>query len=284
MVQDLIIYFGIVFGLSIIFSIFMRVTGGRQSKYINLAVLAFFFPAIAVLVMAVGFQSPLSNAGWGRFSLGWLLAALFIFPLAIHLITLPVQAFINKMRLPWLDGLKPAEDGLYHMTGTIKWGVITKRQLVYRLLQNPLIGVALVSFFAFFEVIGWRAWMLPRLLNLFDMRMGVLISAIIWSAWHIPFVFGGIQKIEGVTTWIMVTVYPLGLVGAGIVLGWLWIESQSIWIVTLAHGALNNWGQYAFKFMKEASEDAPGVHENVVLLTAVNLTLLVLGLIIFSFI
>ena len=61
-VQDLIIYLGIVFGLSIIFSVFMRMTGGRQSKSINLAVLAFFFPAIAVLVKAVGFQSPLSNA------------------------------------------------------------------------------------------------------------------------------------------------------------------------------------------------------------------------------
>ena len=39
---------------------------------------------------------------------------------------------------------------------------------------------------------------------------------------------------------------------AGLILGWLWLRAESIWLVANAHGALNNWGQYAVTYMKES--------------------------------
>ncbi|MCB9008601.1 MAG: CPBP family intramembrane metalloprotease [Ardenticatenaceae bacterium] len=276
-VQTVSIFVGIAFGLSIILSIATGATGGAKSKMTRFALIAFFFPAIAVLIMTFGFDAPIDDAGWGRFPFTWLLVALFIFPLAIHLVALPVQAAINNNSLPWQKWLTPDEAGFYQ---TPKGNTLTRPGLVSSILQNALIGVVLVSFFAFFEEIGWRAWMLPRLMDSFDLRTAVFISALIWSLWHVPFVFGGIQQIEGVPTRVMLILYPLGLVGAGIVLGWLWLNSRSIWIVTLAHGALNNWGQFAFKYMEDSPPKETGFHSNVVLLTAVNLTLVALGLII----
>ena len=276
-VQTVSIFVGIAFGLSIILSIATGATGGAKSKITRFALIAFFFPAIAVLIMTFGFDAPINDAGWGRFPFTWLLVALFIFPLAIHLVALPVQAAINNNSLPWQKWLTPDEAGFYQ---TPKGNTLTRPRLVSSILQNALIGVVLVSFFAFFEEIGWRAWMLPRLMDSFDLRTAVFISALIWSLWHVPFVFGGIQQIEGVPTRVMLILYPLGLVGAGIVLGWLWLNSRSIWIVTLAHGALNNWGQFAFKYMEDSPPKETGFHSNVVLLTAVNLTLVALGLII----
>ena len=276
-VQTVSIFVGIAFGLSIILSIATGATGGAKSKITRFALIAFFFPAIAVLIMTFGFDAPIDDAGWGRFPFTWLLVALFIFPQAIHLVALPVQAAINNNSLPWQKWLTPDEAGFYK---TPKGNTLTRQGLVSSILQNALIGVVLVSFFAFFEEIGWRAWMLPRLMDSFDLRTAVFISALIWSLWHVPFVFGGIQQIEGVPTRVMLILYPLGLVGAGIVLGWLWLNSRSIWIVTLAHGALNNWGQFAFKYMEDSPPKETGFHSNVVLLTAVNLTLVALGLII----
>ena len=41
----------------------------------------------------------------------------------------------------------------------------------------------------------------------------------------------------------------MGVFGSGLIIGWLWLRTESIWIVAIAHGALNNWGQYAFKFV-----------------------------------
>jgi membrane protease YdiL (CAAX protease family) len=66
-------------------------------------------------------------------------------------------------------------------------------------------------------------------------------------------------------------IMPIGHIGAGMVLGWLWLRTESIWMVSLAHGALNNWGQYAFKYMQGFGE------WDVYLLSAGNLALFALG-------
>jgi membrane protease YdiL (CAAX protease family) len=277
--QAISIFLGITFSLSIILSVATGATGGSKSKITRFALIAFFFPAVAVLIMTFGFDAPIDDAGWSRFSVRWLPVALFAFPFAVHIVALPVQAFINNNMLPWQKWLTPGEDGLYH---TPKGDMLTRKGLAGRILKNAIIGVVLVSIFAFFEEIGWRAWMLPRLIDSFNVRTAVFVSSIIWALWHVPFVFGGIQQIEGVPTGVMLMLYPLGLVGAGNVLGWLWVNSHSIWIVTLAHGVLNNWGQFAFKYMEDSPPKEIGIHDNVVLLTAVNVALLALGLIFLS--
>jgi membrane protease YdiL (CAAX protease family) len=57
-----------------------------------------------------------------------------------------------------------------------------------------------------------------------------------------------------------------------LILGWLWIETESIWIVALAHGALNAWGQYAFKFMT-----GPGQLRDALVLTTGGIALTAVG-------
>jgi hypothetical protein len=63
-----------------------------------------------------------------------------------------------------------------------------------------------------------------------------------------------------------------GIVGSGLIIGWLWMRTESIWIVALAHGALNDWGQYAFKYMRDI-----GVRDQIIVLEAGSLALLVAG-------
>jgi hypothetical protein len=52
---------------------------------------------------------------------------------------------------------------------------------------------------------------------------------------------------------------PIVIIGAGLIIGWLWVRTESIWMVALAHGALNNWGQYAFKFMRGPGQLGDGL-------------------------
>jgi GrpB-like predicted nucleotidyltransferase (UPF0157 family) len=59
--------------------------------------------------------------------------------------------------------------------------------------------------------------------------------------------------------------------GASLVLGWLWVRTESLWIVAIAHGALNNWGQLAFKYIRAFDSEAT-------VLAAGNGALLLLGL------
>jgi hypothetical protein len=59
----------------------------------------------------------------------------------------------------------------------------------------------------------------------------------------VPYALAGIQHLDGV---------PLGIIGSGLVIGWFWLRNESICIAAIAHGALNNRGQYAFKFASVA--------------------------------
>lgn len=54
-------------------------------------------------------------------------------------------------------------------------------------------------------------------------------------------------------------------------MAWLWLRTESIWLVAIAHGALNNWGQYALKYMKESVTP----DTDLLTLTAGSLALLV---------
>ncbi len=115
--------------------------------------------------------------------------------------------------------------------------------------------------------------MLPRLIKKFNVKKGIIIGAFIWALWHVPFILSGISYINNVPYIILLV--PVGTFGAGIIISWLWLKTKSIWIVSLAHGSLNNWGQYAFKYMQDSKSS-----DSILLLIGVEASLLVMGLVI----
>jgi membrane protease YdiL (CAAX protease family) len=171
--------------------------------------------------------------------------------------------------------LTPQADGLYHTPASRGWGALAIQGLVGRIAINAAVGLTVVSTLAFFEEVGWRVWLLPRLAHRLGGRGAVVITSFIWAFWHIPFAFSGIRHLEGVTATRTAIIMAIRITGAGLVIGWLWLRTESIWIVSLAHGALNNWGQYAFKFIQTSVEhDA----SNALVLAAGNVMLLALGI------
>ncbi len=141
-------------------------------------------------------------------------------------------------------------------------------------------GALVVTILAFFEEIGWRAWLVPRLEGRMGARWAVVVTAIIWGFWHVPFQLSGIQHIDGVSPVRLALLAPFGIMTTGLIIGWLWLRTKNVWLVAIAHGALNNWGQYAFKYMKDAV--GPNLQEQVArdlqVLNAGSLALLVLGI------
>ncbi|MGH9161153.1 MAG: CPBP family intramembrane glutamic endopeptidase, partial [Vicinamibacteraceae bacterium] len=56
---------------------------------------------------------------------------------------------------------------------------------------NIVVGLIASSTLAFFEEAGWRAWMLPRLVQRMGPRRGIVVSAMIRAFWHTPFALSG---------------------------------------------------------------------------------------------
>jgi membrane protease YdiL (CAAX protease family) len=145
---------------------------------------------------------------------------------------------------------------------------------------NIVVGLAANSTLDFFEEVGWRAWMLPQLMERMSARRAVVVSALIWAFWHAPFAIGGIHDLPGIPPLLIVVIGPVAITGAGLVIGWLWVRTGSIWIVALAHGAFNNWGQYAFKFMGD--EGPGGEPRDMLVMLAGGAALVVVGIILLT--
>ena len=115
------------------------------------------------------------------------------------------------------------------------------------LLKSPLIFLSWLTPVMIFggglEEIGWRGFLLPKLLEKFSPFKSSLIIGIIWSLWHLPlwFVVGTPQQH---TSFIP---FALSCIASSFVLTYIYIETNSIWLCILFH-ALDNACSYVFEY------------------------------------
>ena len=246
-------FVAITYGLSILMSLVVGFTGGPESPFVWLGFVAMLIPALAVLILRGAAGERVDSMGWDRFPLVYLPISLLLIPVVMHVAMVPLVAFLEG-EMPWQDWLTRGADGLYHSPESRGWGALSVDQLAGRIALNAGVGILVVTVLAFFEELGWRAWLLPRLVRQFGARRAIVTGAAIWAFWHTPFALSGVHFLEDVSTATTAAILPIGHMGAGLVIGWLWLRTESIWMVSLAHGALNNWGQYVFKFMEGFGE------------------------------
>jgi uncharacterized protein len=268
--RTILLFVGTAYALAIVLSLIVGFTGGYQSKVIGLGYTSMLIPAIAVVVVTAATHEPWPSLDWNRLPLRYLPTALLLMPLTLHAVMLPAAAFAGVLH--WQAWLTPHADGFYHTPSSRGWGVLTTAGLVSRLAVNAAVGLVVVSVLALFEEVGWRAWLLPRLSARVGARRAVILAALIWAFWHTPFALSGIHHLDGSPTGLTVLIMPIGITGAGLIVGWLWMRTESILLVSIAHGALNNWGQYAFKFT-----DGPGRPIDALVLGAGGVALVGVG-------
>ncbi|AXL10876.1 CPBP family intramembrane metalloprotease [Microbacterium foliorum] len=96
--------------------------------------------------------------------------------------------------------------------------------------------------FAFAEEVGWRGWLLPRLLPL-GVWPALVLSGAIWGLWHAPLILLGYNF--GRPDLLGLGMMVLACVLFGIILGWLRLRSTSIWPAVIAHSAFNATASFA---------------------------------------
>ena len=111
--------------------------------------------------------------------------------------------------------------------------LLTIIQIIAALTFAPLFN----TIFALGEELGWRGFLLPELLPLGQWK-AVLIGGVIWGLWHAPAIWQG-HNYPTVEPWIGVLLMIVFTLLAGIILSWLYLETQSPWAPALGHGALN---------------------------------------------
>lgn len=212
---------------------------------VTLAVMA--TPAIAALVVVSLVERPSHRARalglWPLTPVRRLLgysALGIVGSIALVLVALPIGALLGVYPADVVhfsayqevldEQLRSAGVGLPMSTGTL---------VALQLALLPLAAVInLVP--ALGEELGWRGWLLPRLMPLGPVP-ALLVSGVVWGVWHAPLVLLG-YNYPNAPGWLGV----LAMVGmctlVGALLGWLRLRSGSVWPAALAHAALNGAG------------------------------------------
>ena len=194
-----------------------------------------FTPTVSVLLTTL-----LAGAGWKE-----LLANFHLKPrlrqnkgryLAVWLLT-PVVAYLGAavyfQLFPQQFTLQSALAVESGMQGT-DYIAFLATMIPLAVLVNPLMGLPQ----CLGEELAWRGWLLPKLTERFGQLRAVLLTGLVWGIWHAPVVAMGYNYGEG---------HPLANVAAmvlfclvlGVIQGFLFWRTDSIWGPVLFHAAVN---------------------------------------------
>lgn len=255
------LFLAISFTLAWLFALPLWFGEGLASPWFMLVAVAIMMtPAIAALIVVFFVERPAQRARalgltpfrpLGRFIAYCALG--IVVPIGLVLVALPVGAllgvypadFVNFSAFEELLTAQAAAAGGAELP--IPVGLIIALQLI----ALPLTAfINLIP--ALGEELGWRGWLLPKLLPLGTVP-AILISGVIWGLWHAPLILLG-YNYPGVPGWLGLSAMVVLCILIGAVFGWLRIRSESVWPAALAHAAFNG-SAGAFLFFAMAGEE-----------------------------
>lgn len=213
-------------------------------------------PAIAALVVVFLVERPRRKAWtlglWPlrpvRRLLGY--AALgVVVPIALVLAALPVGALLGVYPADFanLSGFRQALAEQAGAAGAAEIPLPVGALIAIQVAALPVAAfVNLIP--ALGEELGWRGWLLPRLMPLGTLP-ALLVSGVIWGLWHAPLILLGYNYPDA-PGWLGLTAMVGMCVVVGAVFGWLRLRSGSVWPAALAHAAFNGAGGTYLLFAK----------------------------------
>lgn len=183
-----------------------------------------FTPTIAALILLFVVTRDGYTAA-GRSSLGVQRLGIRSWGLAL---LLPLPVFLFSYGLVWSMGIADF---------VVPSGALGSLPL------SLFIGIVSSTLLALGEEIGFRGYLVPRLMHLGPQR-AILLAGLLHAIWHVPIlVLTGFYQGNLL---IALPLFLLTLTAAGVVYGYLRITTDSVWPAAVLHGAWNAfWGVFA---------------------------------------
>jgi len=244
--RPILAFLAIAFGLAWLFALPLWLGDGVASPWLTAVALATMTtPALAAFIVVRFIERPASLTralglrplGRPRRFVGFLALGLVI-PIAVVVTALIVGALLGVYHpdLVEFSAFRELVTAQLAAAGVdalpMPIGTLVAVQCV------AVAGGALVNTIpALGEELGWRGWLLPRLLPLGPVP-AILASGAIWGLWHSPLVLLGYNYPEA-PGWLGVLAMMGMCTAVGGVFGWLRLRSGSVWPSALAHGSFN---------------------------------------------
>ncbi len=225
--RGLVLYLAIVVVLSGAIEGAMLHAGGPIASHPLHVVALMWSPALAMvltrLVRREGFADvSFTLRGPRVFSM---LAMVWLYPIAVGFLGYGAA---------WLTGLETFHAPVKSPVGS---GAPPCGRFLISIGMNATLGTLLSAITATGEELGWRGYMVPRLVQA-KIPRPLLVSGLIWGAWHAQLILSG-QYAAGRYPILSTAMFLLGIVAASYVVGRARLESGSVWPAVLFHSAWN---------------------------------------------
>jgi membrane protease YdiL (CAAX protease family) len=107
-------------------------------------------------------------------------------------------------------------------------------QIAVKVLSGLVVGTV----FAMCEEVGWRGYMLPRMLGM-GLVPAMLAVGFLHGVWHLPLLLTTDYYHATGNPWIVAPLFLLTMTLAGVFYGFLRVWTGSVWPVAIAHSAVN---------------------------------------------
>ncbi|NLK95443.1 MAG: CPBP family intramembrane metalloprotease [Clostridiales bacterium] len=210
---------------------YIRISGGDAAA--GMTSILMWCPAVAALIVKVKFYPKEKLFGWSGCSIKYILAGVFI----------PIIYLGFSYGLYWIINQTAFTGEIY--TNSIG--------LLLLLIPSSLLTAA-------GEEIGWRGFLLPKMTEIWNVKISILVSGLIWAVWHFPLMIAGLYQ-TGTSIWYQLPMFTIEVVAMTAIMAYLRLKSKSIWPAIILHASHNYIDQVICGPLTSANKQAYFVGE-----------------------
>ena len=228
--KAVVLFLLITFALSVI-CYYIRITGGKAAA--GMTSILMWCPAVAAFIVRSKYYRKEKLLGWNGCEIKYILASVLI-PIIYLGVSYGLYWSINR---------------------TAFTGEIYSNSIGLLLLLIPS-----SIFTAAGEEIGWRGFLLPKMTEIWNIKIAILFSGIIWAVWHFPLMIAGLYQ-SGTTIWYQLPMFTIEIIAMTAIMAYLRLKSKSVWPAILLHASHNYFDQIICGPLTNASKQAYFVGE-----------------------
>ncbi|WP_299220500.1 type II CAAX endopeptidase family protein [uncultured Aquimarina sp.] len=232
------VYIIVLFILTYIFQIIAILGGGEESILFPIFVgLSMFFPGIGAIIYLIKKKEGLKYINWRIGKPIYILCSL-VLPAIITILGI---LFFEKIGWGTNYEYTLTDNKIDDIDISLVFG--SEAQSFPFFILNFVvtgIGFSLIhSLLAIGEEIGWRGFLQKKLLEKNSLLKSLVFLGLVWGFWHFPLIINGFNYPE-YPIWGAFLLFPVITVFISFFMGWLTLNSKSVWPAVFAHGGLNS--------------------------------------------
>jgi uncharacterized protein len=223
--RGLAIFFAVLIAASVPLYVDIARNGLEPSAFIPLVYVPAFASIVARLALREGFAD-----------VSFRLDRRSVWPMLLGLMY-PIAVATPAYAIAWSTGIARFAPAAVHPLGFPIPGDTPSERILASAIIAVTVGPLAMAVLALGEEIGWRGYMLTRLIEA-RVPQPVLVSGLVWGLWHAPMILNG-KYIETSRPLVTCLLFVVTVSGSGWLAARLRLETGSIWPPVVMHASWN---------------------------------------------